>query len=80
MLKPKKNLRQRVSLDVLLHQTIQQRTFGGVRNLQVKKVTDQFLVSGVARDYYHFQLVIAAVSSVLTGQLRTIRYEIKVES
>ena len=68
-----------VSLTEVLHQTIVGRTRGGIRNLKVTHGVKEICVSGMARDFYHFQLVIAAVTTLLANAPYSIRFEIAVD-
>lgn len=68
-----------VSLCGILHQRIVDRTRKCVRQLKVTSGGDEIWISGVVPDFYHYQLAIAAVSSVSTINACSVRFDIKVD-
>lgn len=63
----------------ILHQTILDRTHGGIRALKVTHGVKEISVSGMARDFYHFQLAISAATDLRLKNLLPIRFDIQVD-
>jgi hypothetical protein len=68
-----------VSLVDFLHQTILDKTYGGIRSLHIIHNAKELMVSGLARDFYHVQLAIAAVARVRLAPNYSVRFQLTVD-